>query len=95
MKIISKKIRASGKGQDCTLRVSPVCTDEFGMVITAHLNSEYKGIGNKSPDLFVVHACCHCHVLLDSSKVDYEDQQRANQETLMRLFKMGLIKVPA
>ena len=85
------KITKSAKGESCSLRVSPNCTDEFGKVIFAHLNSNYRGMGKKSPDLFGVYCCSECHVLLDSSKVDYYDQQRALFETQMKLVGKDLI----
>lgn len=88
------KITKSAKNECCSLRVSPKCShDEEGKVVLAHLNSNYRGVGFKSPDIFGVYACYECHLLLDSSKVDYEDQQRAHQETLMKLIDKGLVNV--
>ena len=92
MKIVSKKIRNSARGEDCTLRVSPNCGNNETTIL-AHFNSNFRGMGLKSPDLFTCYCCAECHVLLDSSKVDFEDQQRANQETLMKLYAKDLIKV--
>ena len=89
-KIVSKKIRASAKFENCTLRVD--CRNH-NSVVFAHLNTNFKGIGNKSPDLFGVYACDVCHILLDSGQVDYQDQLRALTETQMRLYEKGLIKI--
>jgi len=86
------KIRKSANGESCSLRVSPQCShDEEGKVVLAHLNSNYRGTGFKSPDILAVYACYECHLLLDSSKVSYEDQQRAMFETLMKLIDKGLV----
>ena len=86
-------IKTSAKDECCSLRVSPRCShDEPGKVVLCHLNSNYRGTGFKSPDIFGVYACHNCHQLLDSSKVSYEDQQRANQETLMKLVDKGLVR---
>ena len=86
-------ITKSAKNETCSLRVSPRCThDEPGKVVLCHLNSNYRGTGFKSPDIFGVYACHECHQLLDASKVSYEDQQRANQETLMKLVDKGLVR---
>ena len=90
MKIVSKKIRASARDENCTLRIN--CMP--GTTVFAHLNSRWKGVGNKSPDLFGVHACYACHILLDSGRVSAEDKLRALQETQMRLYEKGLIAVP-
>ena len=87
------KITESARGEDCSLRVSPNCTDEYGYVVFCHLNSNYRGMGIKSPDLFGVFACTYCQALLDVSKVDYQDQQRALFETQMKLINKGLITI--
>jgi len=92
MKIVSKKIRESARNEDCTLRVSSHCQDGESVVF-CHLNSNYKGTGIKSPDLFGVYGCYRCHAELDSGIVDAEDQLRALMETQMKLFEKGLIKV--
>ena len=92
MKIESKKIRASAKGESCSLRVSPYCKDDE-TVVFAHLNSNYRGVGLKSPDLWGAYSCAWCHNMLDASKVSYKDQLRALQETQMKLFEKGLIEV--
>lgn len=87
------KITKSAKNESCSLRVSPQCShDEEGKVVLAHLNSNYRGIGFKSPDIFSCYACYECHLLLDASKVDCQDQMRANQETLMKLVDKGLVR---
>jgi hypothetical protein len=89
----NSKIRQSAKGEECSLRVSDSCTDEYGSVVACHLNSNYRGVGIKSPDLFVVYACFFCHQLLDKSEVSAEDQLRASQETQMKLLNKGLINI--
>lgn len=88
----SKKIMASARGESCSLRVSPHCQDDE-TVVACHLNSNYRGVGIKSPDIFVVYGCMHCHQLLDKSEVDYQDQLRALQETQMKLLAKGLITI--
>ena len=87
------KITESARGETCSLRVSPNCTDEYGYVVLCHLNTNYRGMGIKSPDLFGVYGCSHCHALLDASKVSYQDQQRALFETQMKLIDKGLLVV--
>ena len=89
---MSKKIRASAKGEDCSLRVSSKCQDGETVVL-CHLNSNYRGTGFKSPDIWGVYGCFYCHQALDASMVDYQDQLRALQETQMKLLAKGLINV--
>lgn len=86
------KITKSAKGEDCSLRVSPNCKDDETVVL-CHLNTNYRGTGFKSPDLFGVYGCHWCHGLLDASKVDYKDQQRALFETQMKLIDKGLLVI--
>ena len=88
----SNKIRQSARNEDCSLRVSPSCQDGE-TVVFCHLNTPFKGTGLKSPDIFGVYGCYHCHLLLDSSQVDYEDQQRALFETQYKLLQKGLIAI--
>jgi len=90
--LISKKIRASARGQQCTLRCGLPCAPA-DTVVFAHLPSRWKGMGVKSPDLFGVYSCMSCHVLLDSGKVSAADKLRALQETQMKLYQQGLIEV--
>lgn len=94
MKIQSQKIKRSAQGEECALRVSPQCQDGE-TVVFCHLNSNYRGMGLKSPDLFGVYACHACHSELDSNKVNAKDQLRALQETQIKLFQKGLIGVAA
>jgi hypothetical protein len=84
------KIRKSARGEACSLRVSPNCQDG-DTVVLCHLNSNYRGIGIKSPDIFGVYGCYYCHQLLDASKVEYQDQLRALMETQMKLISKGLL----
>ena len=90
--IRSKKIKDSARGEDCALRVSDYCQDGE-TVIFAHLNTVYRGVGIKSPDLFGCYCCHACHLLLDASKVSCEDQLRALIETQVKLYQKGLIQV--
>lgn len=90
-KIKSKKIRDSAESETCTIREQG-CAHNTGVVF-AHINSKFKGMGNKSPDIFGCYACHKCHTLLDSGGIMVEDQLRAMQETQMRLYEKGLLQV--
>lgn len=91
-KIRSKAIRKSAKGENCTLRLIGCCIGNESVVF-AHLNSGWKGTGNKSPDIFGCYCCHKCHAKLDSGQVSAEDQLRALQETQMKFYRKGLIEV--
>lgn len=90
-KIVSKKIRRSAQGESCTLRY-PGCKGSEGVVF-CHINSRWKGVGNKSPDLFGVYGCWHCHSKLDEGRIPASEQLRALQETQMRLYSKNLINI--
>ena len=92
MKIKSTKITKSARGESCSLRVSPHCQDGE-TVVFCHLNSHFRGVGLKSPDLFGVYGCAWCHAELDANRVDKADELRALQETQMKLYEKGLLKV--
>ena len=90
--IKSKKIRESAKGESCTFRL-PGCKGSEGVVL-CHIGSRWKGMGNKSPDIFAAYGCWHCHGLHESGKVSAQDELRAMQETQMRFYQKGLITIP-
>ena len=92
-KIVSKKIRKSAKNEVCSLRIPNVCNGKSDTTVFAHLNTRFKGVANKSPDLFGVYACSDCHSHLDQNLVNKEDQLRGLVETQMKLYMKGLIKV--
>jgi hypothetical protein len=84
------KITESARDEQCSLRVSNECQDGETVVL-CHLNSNYRGVGIKSPDIFGVYGCYSCHQLLDKGEVDYSDQLRGLQETQMKLVEKGLL----
>lgn len=84
------KIRESARGESCSLRVSSRCQDGETVVL-CHLNSNYRGVGFKSPDIWGVYGCFSCHQMLDAGRVDCRDQLRALQETQKKLLDKGLI----
>jgi hypothetical protein len=54
------------RGQDCYLRLAPVCSGQ-DTVVPAHSNQSKhgKGMGIKASDIYTVPACHFCHYLLD------------------------------
>lgn len=100
-KIVSKKIRDFAKGKPCTLRIPGVCKGRQYTTVACHVNSNYKGVANKSPDMFTVIGCAHCHRFIDEDfwKHDYTKEQRdaellrALMESQMEYVKAGLIEI--
>lgn len=62
----STAVRQSAEGQKCSLRISCTCRgSDTSTTIFAHAPSQFKGMGNKSPDFFGAYACLACHDLVD------------------------------
>ena len=83
------------------MQLFPYCTWIEDDVVLCHLNSEAKGMGNKSPDWWAVYACSACHDIIDGRKQQTQIQpieleickQRALFRTWERMIGEGLIKV--
>ena len=64
MGFVSKRLRDSAKGQDCTLRL-PCCNHDPETTVLGHLPSPVKGMANKGDDWHAVFTCSACHAALD------------------------------
>lgn len=95
MKVESKKLRASARGQDCTLRLPGVCNGNPETTVLAHLPCGKKGMGMKSPDNMACFACSACHDAIDGRRRDVEvegaDLLRALAETQEHWIGQGLM----
>lgn len=98
MKFISNKLRNSARGEACTLGIPGICNQDWETVVLAHIDSEGKGKGIKSPDFFAVFACSDCHAALDNFIIDplerCEFTIRALYRTWIIWVDRGLIVVP-
>lgn len=96
MRVESKKLRASARGQDCTLRLPGVCNGNPETTVLAHLPCGKKGMGMKSPDNMACFACSSCHDLLDGrakGEIDWRDVLRALAETQSYWLREGLMTI--
>lgn len=97
MRVVSKKLRDSARGQDCTVRIPGVCNFNPETTVLAHLPSGSKGVGMKGPDNIAVFACSCCHDILDRRRndidLDWRDILRALQETQSIWIMLGLLKI--
>ena len=94
------KLTKAARGQDCTIQLHPYCNENPETVVLAHINSERKGMGIKSPDFFGVFACSDCHDIIDKRRyVDIDDSEiqksiiRALYRTWVVFIDKGLIKI--
>ena len=98
--IKSKALRASAKGEECTLNIAGVCNYNSETVILAHLPDESHGMSRKSDDISACFACDNCHsvidgrVTFDMSKAEKEWYMRRGQtRTLRKFIEKGLVTV--
>jgi len=96
VKVVSKQLRDSARGEMCTLRLIG-CLPGTETVVLAHApGTGTKGMGMKSIDICSCYACMNCHDIIDGRKRgewDYRDIVRAMAETLMRFIEKGLITI--
>ena len=100
VKIVSKKIRNSARGEDCTFQVVGVCNYNPETTVLCHLPSMSKGIGTKSDDICSAYGCSSCHDAIDRRVIneEFEDHRewymrRAMVRTWRRLIDMGIVVI--
>jgi len=91
------KLRKSAKGQDCTLNIVGVCNYNPETTVLAHLPSEFKGMGNKSPDYCACFACSDCHDAIDGrtkwqSEIDAEHGYNAVKHNLEWYMRRAMVR---
>jgi hypothetical protein len=94
-------IRASARGQDCTLRFPGICNRNPETTAWCHSNrlEDGKGMGSKAPDHQGCYGCSDCHAWLDggyaSAGADRAPVEArfdaARAESQERLRSMGLM----
>lgn len=96
MKVISKQLRDSARGEDCSLRLDGCMNNTETTVLCHAPYTGMRGIGMKVPDFLAVYGCHHCHDIIDRRKKgDWspEDIIRALAETQMKFLEKGLISI--
>lgn len=97
IKMITKKLRASARGEQCTMQVAGICNNNPETVVLAHVKTEGGKIGGKSADYSACFACYDCHAWLDQNQGSEEDRifytRRAMVRTWTRWFETGLIAI--
>jgi hypothetical protein len=94
--LVSKKLRDSAKGQDCTLRLS-CCNHDPEATVLCHIRAfGWAGISEKPDDFLSLYACSACHDAFDRrglAEWGWDDVLRAHGETLRIMFRKGLLVV--
>ena len=96
MRVVSKPLRDSAKGEDCALRLPGVCNQNPETTVLAHVPCGQRGMGMKGPDMIAVYACSACHDALDKrgrGEIDPWDVIRAVAETQMKFVAKGLMTI--
>ena len=95
-RIVSKKLRDSARGQECTVRLPGICNCNPETTVLAHLPCGSKGIGMKGLDTVAVYACSACHDAIDgrsAGEIDWRDMLRSIAETHRSLIGSGIIVI--
>lgn len=97
MRIVSKKLRDSARGQECTVRLPGICNWNPETTVLAHLPCGTRGVGMKGIDTVAVYACSSCHDAIDGrtkgAEIDWEDMPRAIAETHEALIRAGIMTI--
>lgn len=94
-RLVSAKLRASAKGEHCTLQL-PCCNHNADTTVLAHLRFfGWAGVAEKPDDYLAVFACSACHDAIDRrsnaavAQWEFEDLLRALGATLKAHFAAG------
>ena len=92
------KITKSARNEDCSIRLPTICSFDETKTVFCHINTVFKGVGLKSPDLFGIYGCSDCHNVLDGRRPHkfteaelYEATLDALIETQSKLVSKGLL----
>lgn len=100
MAIVSKKIRNSARGEDCTFQIAGVCNYNPDTVVLCHLPDESHGAGKKADDISAAYGCTACHDAIDRREwsQELEDNRewylrRAMVRTWRKLIANGIVVI--
>ena len=90
-----EKLRKSARGQTCTFQIPDICNHNPETTVLCHIDSEYKGMGIKSPDYIACFGCSACHTHIDSHQLPEIDRlyytMRGLHRTLRYWFDNGIL----
>ena len=95
------KLTKASRGQECTLQIFPFCDWDTEKTVPCHLDSEAKGMGNKSPNWWLVDGCASCHDIIDGRNSSHGLPEkeitacvmRGLFRTLSRRIEQGLVVI--
>lgn len=99
MKIVSKPLRDSARGEECTFAIPGVCNHNTETVVLCHLPDESSGMGTKADDISAAYGCHACHDAIDRRNNWPDDgmrewyMRRAMTRTWRRLVDLGIVTI--
>lgn len=94
MGMVSKKLRESAKGRDCTFQLIGICNHNPQTTVFCHAPDQSKGMGNKAHDFLGAFGCSACHEVIDRRLGDFDrDWLRAMKLTLTWWVENGYLKI--
>jgi hypothetical protein len=98
MGIVSTKLRASARDQECTFQIVGVCNHDRSTTVLCHLPSDVAGKATKSDDFHAAFGCSNCHAAIDAHWLAREEELfyclRALQRTLRNWIERGMVVIP-
>jgi hypothetical protein len=92
VRIRSKALTDSAKGQKCTLRWR--CNSlNWETVVFCHARAIGDGVATKPPDFWGYYGCHYCHIAEERGLVPSVDIMRAIRETQTIMARDGLISI--
>lgn len=94
--MISKKLRNSAKGQQCTFRIPGVCNGNPETTVLCHGPDHTRGKAMKTADYWAAYGCSACHSAMDLREVpDWNGYWlNAIRETQAKMVQAGSIVIP-
>lgn len=100
MAIVSRKIRSSARGEECTFQIVGVCNFNPETVVLCHLPDDTHGMGKKSDDISSAYGCSSCHDAVDRRQWSEELEgrrdwylRRAMVRTWRKLIEKGIVRI--
>lgn len=101
IRIESKPMRDSARGEQCTLQILGACNQNPETTVLAHLPDESHGWARKADDVSACYACSSCHDIADgrapwpAGEAPHRDWyfRRAQTRTWRRMVELGVVAI--
>ena len=95
---VSKKLRDSARGQECTMGIPGICNGNNETVVLCHVPmAPWNGMGCKPSDYMAFYGCSGCHYWFDTDgrgdPLRWEYAIRAVFKTLEKAYESGILTI--